>query len=102
MSGRVGRLDTRVVLPGGGRGGTCPGDIDIHHDARDPIDAVGRQFGIFPYGIVTHMTRQFDDPVMYFDPNCSGNDIRFTIKLGKDLLLDLHVVFHRTVPRLNE
>jgi hypothetical protein len=76
--------------------------IDIHQDVRYSIDAVSRHFGIFPRGIVTDMAGQFNDPVMYFDTNCSGNDILFTIKLSNDLLLYLHIVFHQAVPRLVE
>jgi hypothetical protein len=40
------------------------------------------------------MTRKLDDPVMYLDSNCSGYDTLFTIKLGNDLFLYLHIVLH--------
>jgi hypothetical protein len=55
---------------------------------------VSRHFGIFPGSIVANPTRKFNDPVMHFDPNRSGNNILFTIKLSKDLLPYLHIVFH--------
>jgi hypothetical protein len=75
-------------------GRICPGHIDIHHDARHSIHAMSRHFGIFPNRIVTNLTRQFNDSVMYLDPNSSGGDALFTIKLGNDLFLYLHIVFH--------
>jgi hypothetical protein len=73
---------------------TCPSHIDIHHDARHAINAVGRHFGILLDGTVANMTRKLDDPVMYLDPNRSGYDTLFTIKLGNDLFLYLHIVLH--------
>jgi hypothetical protein len=82
-------------------GRTRPGHIDIHQDVRHSIDALGRHFGIFPSSVVIDVAGQFDDPVMYFDTNCSGSDILLTIKLSNDLLLYLHIVFHQAVPRLN-
>lgn len=51
-------------------------------------------FGIVPDGIVPDTTGQFNDSMMNLDPNGSGDDILFTIKLGKDFLLYLHIVFH--------
>jgi hypothetical protein len=38
---------------------------------------------------------------MDLDPNGTGNDILFPTKLGKDLLLHLHIVFHQVRPRLD-
>jgi hypothetical protein len=75
--------------------------IDIHQDLRHSIDALSRHFGIFLSSIVTDMAGEFNDPVMYFDTNCSGNDILLTIKLSNHLLLYLHIVFHQEVPRVN-
>jgi hypothetical protein len=55
-------------------------------------------FGLFPYGFVTNVTRQFNDPVMHLHPNRPGNDILLTIKLSNDCLLHLDIVFHQVAP----
>jgi hypothetical protein len=74
------------------------GDINIHNDACNPVNASGSEFGISPNRIVTNAAREFNDPVMYLDANCTGNNIWFTIKLSKDVLLHLHIVLHQAVP----
>jgi hypothetical protein len=80
------------------RGPALAGDINIHNDACNPVNASGSEFGISPYRIVTNAAREFNDPVMYLDANCTGNNIRFMMKLSKDVLLHLHIVLHQAVP----
>jgi hypothetical protein len=44
------------------------------------------------------VAREFNNPVMYLDANCAGNDILIMAKLDEDVLLNLNVVLHRAVP----
>ena len=73
-------------------------NINIHNDGCNTVNAACSEFGIFLGCIVTKTAREFNDAVMHLDTNCAGNDILFTIKLREDILLNLHIVFHQTVP----
>jgi len=59
---------------------------------------MGSDFGVFLNCSVANAAREFHDSVMYFDANCAGYDILFTIKLGYDVFLNLHIVFHQAIP----
>ncbi len=82
-------------VTGHSRGRALAGDINIHNDACNPVNPSGGEFGISPNRRVTNAAREFNDPVMDLDANGTGNNILFTIKLSKDLLLHLHIVLHR-------
>jgi hypothetical protein len=76
----------------------CGGDVNIHNDIRNTIDGTGSELRIFPNRRVANASRQFDDPVMYFNTNGAGNDIRFSTELSEYVSLNLHIVFHQAVP----
>jgi hypothetical protein len=80
------------------RGRALAGDINIHNDACNPVNASGSEFGISLNRIVTNAAGEFNDPVVYLDANGTGNNIWLTIKLSKDVLLHLHIVLHQAVP----
>jgi len=80
------------------RGRTCAGHVNIHNDARNTVDGTGSAFGIFPNCRITNATREFNDSMMYLNTHCTGNDIRFTIKLSDDVFLNLYIIFHQAVP----
>jgi hypothetical protein len=80
------------------RTGASAGDIDIHYDGRNTLNATRRRLGgLLGFGI-THAAREFDYTVMYFDANRVANDIALVTQLCKDVLLNLHIIFHHAVP----
>jgi hypothetical protein len=75
-------------------------NVDIHDDGCDVIDAMRSALGTLHGGMVTHMTRKFHDPVMYFDADRARNYILFLTKLSEDVVLNLHIVHHQPIPSL--
>jgi hypothetical protein len=78
----------------------CARNVDIHDDSCRVIDAMRSTLGTLHDGLVTHMTRKFHDPVMYFDADRARNYILFLTKLGEDVVLNLHIVCHKPIPSL--
>ena len=76
----------------------CAGHVDIHDNARDTVNTTGSEFASVPECEVTNAAREFNNPVMYLDANCAGNDILIMAKLDEDVLLNLNVVLHQAVP----
>ena len=77
---------------------TSAGDIDIHYDGRNTLNAARRHLrGLLGFGI-THAAREFDYTVMYFNANRAATDIVLVTQLRDDVLLNLHVIFHHAVP----
>lgn len=75
-------------------------NVHVHEDVCHAVNATRSAFGILFDCGVAGAAGKFDDAMMYLYTDRSGRNVAVVIELFKNLLLNLHVIFHYTVLRI--